>query len=352
MVRPLQNIRVLDFTRFFAGPFCTMLLGDYGADVIKVESKDGDEQRLQGPPFVGDQSTGFMAVNRNKRSISVDLKQEEGRQIVRKLIQSSDVIVENFKTGTADKLGIGYEDAVKLKRDIIYCSISGYGDIGPNASTPAYDPTIQAFSGFMSMNGIPGGEPVKPGVSICDLLTGVYAFSAIEGALLRREQMEEKEPQRVRTSLFECITTYLTDAAVDYWLTGRERKALGSYHANVAPYGAYKAKDGYIVIGAGHTHMFKRLCEILCFQEYLTDERYMNTGFRYAHREEIKRKLEKELSTQKVAYWVELLQKNGIPSSPVNSIGTALDSEQSVAMGMRVQLEHPLFGAMNLLGPA
>jgi len=352
MTKPLENIRVLDFTRFFAGPYCTMLLGDYGAEVIKIESLKGDEQRLQGPPFVGDQSTGFMAVNRNKKSVAIDLKSEKGKAIIAEMIKVSDVIVENFRTGVADRLGIGFKDAANINPSIIYCSISGYGDKGPNALDPAFDLTVQAFSGFMSINGLPDGEPVKPAVSIGDIMTGVYAFAAIEGAIIKRNNSQEKFPQLLTTSLFECISAFLVDAAVEYKLTGKERKALGSYHANIAPYGAYKAKDGYIAIGAGHTHIFKRLCELLDMKEFLQDETYMDTSIRYKNRFIIKKVLEEKLSVHGVSYWVKVLLDANIPAAPVNSIGKAIDSEQSNVMGMNITLKHELLGEMKLIGPA
>lgn len=329
-----------------------MLLGDYGAEVIKVESITGDEQRKQGPPFVGDQGAGFMAVNRNKKSIAINLKDEKGKELIQKLIKSSDIIVENFRTGVADRLGVGFKDAEKLNPSIIYCSISGYGNKGPNALNPAFDLTVQAFSGFMGINGMPDGEPVKPAISIGDLLTGVYAFGAIQGAIIKRNNEETKSSQLLTTSLFECISAFLTDAAVEYMLTGKERKALGSYHANIAPYGAYKAKDGYITIGAGHNHIFKRLCEILDLKEFLDDERYLDTAYRYSKHSYIKEVLEEKLSTHDCAYWVKTFLEASIPSAEVNSIGKAIDSPQSREMGMNVTLEHEIFGDMKLVGPA
>lgn len=351
MRKPLENILVLDFTRFFAGPYCAQLLGDYGADVVKIESDKGDEQRLQGPPFVGDQATGFMSVNRNKRSIVVDMKNPAGRDLVLELVKKADVLVENFRTGVADRLGIGYDAVSKLNDRIVYCSISGYGDAGPKAHDPAFDLTVQAYSGFMSLNGVPGGDPVKPAISICDLMTGVSAFSGIEGALLLRER-GFKGPQRVKTSLFETISSYLTDSAVEYKLTGYERPALGSFHANIAPYGAFRAKDGYIAVGAGHTHLFKRLCEALGMEELMNREGMLDSGTRSARREEIRVELEKKLQERTVTDWVAFFTENGIPSAPVNSLGTAIDSEQSKAMGMSVTLKHETLGDMKLVGPA
>lgn len=352
MYKPLENIKVLDFTRFFAGPYCAMLLGDYGAEVIKIESPSGDEQRLQGPPFVGDQSTGFMAVNRNKRSVVVDMKNAEGQKLVIDLIKQCDVLVENFRTGVADRLGIGFEAVSKINKRIIYCSISGYGAEGPKANDPAFDLTVQAFSGFMSLNGVPGGEPVKPAISIVDLMTGVYAFAGIEGALLRLSKMPAPEPQLVKTSLFESVSAYLTDAAVEYHLTGRERKAIGSFHDNITPYGAYRAKDGFVVIGAGHNHVFKRLCETIGLDELLQREDMKDSGSRYNIREEVREILEKKLKEKTVTEWVNILTEHGIPAAPVNPIGSALDSEQSRMMGMQVTLKHETLGDMKLVGPA
>ncbi len=285
MERVLDGIRVIDVTRFFAGPYCGMLLGDYGADVIKVESLEGDTQREQGPPFVGkDLSTGFMAANRNKKSIAINLKTEEGKEIILDLIKKADVFIENFRNGVADRMGLGFEALKKINPSIVYCSISGYGSKGPYAENPAFDHTVQAYSGFMSMNGLSGGEPVKPAISIVDMVAGVYAFSGVMSALFKRERSKTKEAQWVKTSLLESITSYFTDAAVTFLLNGTVRGAMGSHHANLAPYGAFKAQDGYLVIGAGHSHIWKKFCELLGMTELLTDLRFSENGPRWENR--------------------------------------------------------------------
>lgn len=351
-MKPLENIRVVDFTRFFAGPYCTQLLGDYGAEVIKIESLTGDEQRLQGPPFVGSQGVGFMAANRNKKAIAVNLKTDEGKAIALKLIEQSDVVVENFRRGVADRLGIGFEAAKKINPNIIYCSISGFGSTGPKALDPAFDLTVQAFSGFMGLNGLPGGEPVKPAVSIGDLMTGVSAFAGIEGAVLRLKNNPDVGAQQVATSLFETLSSYLTDASVLYQLNGQVRGPSGSFHANITPYGAYRASDGYIAIGAGHNHMFKRLCQALDLQEEFPPEYLEDSGARFQNRETIRSVLEKCIASRTVAELTQLLTDNGIPSSPVNTVDKAVDSQQSEATGMKIKLHHDKLGDMHLVGPA
>lgn len=350
--RVLEGIKVLDFTRFFTGPFSTMLLGDYGADVIKIESPKGDTEREQGPPFVGDQSVGFIAVNRNKQSVVLDLKTEEGKRLAQSLIKEADIIVENFKLGVTEKLGIDFKTASRLNPNIIYCEICGYGRTGPHAKDPGFDLTIQAFSGFMSLNGIPDGEPVKPAVSIVDLITGLYAFAGIEAALIIREKDKEKKPQLISTSLLECNISFLVDAAIRYLLDGTERKALGSHHPNIAPYGAFRAADGWLTIGAGHQHIWECFCKIIDVPGLISDKRFLEAKDRIRNHKQLVTILEKELCKKNVNYWVERFLKAGIPSAPVNSIGTALDSQQIKSRDMIINLKHPILGNMRLLGPA
>ncbi len=351
-MKPLENIRVIDFTRFFAGPYCTQYLGDYGAEVIKVESLNGDEQRTQGPPFVGHQGVGFMAVNRNKKSVTLNMKTEEGKRLAKELIRKADVVVENFRNGVAERLGIGFEDCKALNPDIIYCSISGYGANGPKGTDPAFDVTVQAYSGFMSLNGFPDGEPVKPAVSICDLMTSVMAFAGIEGALLRRKNDPSVGAQLVQTSLFETISAYLTDASVRYQLDGSVRRASGSFHANIAPFGAFKAKNGYVAMAAGNDHLFKRFCEVMDMAEEFPEEVLTNSGIRYENRELVRTKLEEHFADYDVDELCKILNAGGIPCSPVNPLDKAIDSEQSEACGMKITLHHEKLGDMHLVGPA
>ena len=234
-----------------------------------------------------------MAANRNKKGIALDLKAEEGRALARELIRRSDVVVENFRNGVAERLGIGFEDARALNPNIIYCSISGFGAAGPKAQDPAFDLTVQAFSGFMGLNGLPGGEPVKPAVSIGDLMTGISAFAGILGAVLRLRNDPGAGAQLVSTSLFESLSSYLTDASVMYQLNGSVRGPSDSFHANIALYGAFRAKDGYVAIGAGHDHIFKRLCAALHLEAEFPAAYGDDSGLRYRRRQEIREILER-----------------------------------------------------------
>lgn len=257
----LSNIRVLDLTRVIAGPYCTMLLGDLGAEVIKVEQPDKGDDCRHWPPFVKGVSTYFLAANRNKKSICLDLHHPEGGAIARALIAKSDVVVENFRPGVMGQFGLDYETLREGHPRLIYCSVTGFGQTGPYRDRAGYDPTVQALGGLMSITGMPGGPPVKPGIPVLDVSVGLYAFSGILGALLHRERTGEG--QRLDRSLLSTQLSILLNAASGYLLAGVVQKAEGNAHPNIAPYQAFRASDGYIVIGAASDKLFQRLCCVL-----------------------------------------------------------------------------------------
>jgi len=348
--KPLSGIRVLDFTRLFAGPFCTMLLGDLGADVVKIEAPDGDPIRHQGPPFHHGHSMSYLAVNRNKRSIVLDFKTAEHKAIAAQLAQAADVIVENFRPGVMDRLGLGYEKVAAGNPRVVYASMSGMGADGPDRDLGAFDLTIQAEGGYMSITGERGGAPIKLGTSAFDLICGQYAMGSIVTALLSRERTGRG--QRLETSLFESEITFLVDAAMEYFLTGRNREKWGSEHAAQAPYQAFQSADGWVVIGAGMQKLFESLLKVLDRLDLLQDPRFADLAGRVQHRSELQQILKAELAKHGTASLIERLRAEGVPCAPVNNMAQVFNHRQALHRGMVQHVEHPDYGRIPVVGPA
>jgi len=348
--KPMSGIRVLDLTRLFAGPFCTMLLGDLGADVVKIEAPEGDPIRHQGPPFHHGHSMSYLAVNRNKRSIVLDFKTAEHKAIARQLAQSADVIVENFRPGVMDRLGLGYDAVAAANPRVVYASMSGMGADGPDRDLGAFDLTIQAEGGYMSITGERGGAPIKLGTSAFDLICGQYAMGAIVTALLDRERTGRG--QRLETSLFESEITFLVDAAMEYFLTGRNREKWGSEHAAQAPYQAFQSADGWVVIGAGMQRLFESLLKVLGRRDLLQDPRFANLAGRVQHRQELQQILKPELAQHSTASLIERLRAEGVPCAPVNNMEQVFHHRQALHRGMVQQVEHADYGRIPVIGPA
>ncbi len=348
--KPLTGIRVLDFTRLFAGPFCTMLLGDLGADVVKIEAPDGDPIRHQGPPFHNGHSMSYLAVNRNKRSVVLDFKAAENRALATQLAHTADVIVENFRPGVMDRLGLGYEAIAANNPKVVYAAMSGMGADGPDCDLGAFDLTIQAEGGYMSITGERGGAPIKLGTSAFDLICGQYAMGAIVTALFARERTGRG--QRLETSLFESEITFLVDAAMEYFLTGRNREKWGSEHAAQAPYQAFKSADGWIVIGAGMQKLFESLLSVLNRRDLLDDPRFANLAARVQHRTELQEILGPELKRHGTASLIERLREQGVPCAPVNNMEQVFTHRQALHRGMVQHVEHHDYGRIPVVGPA
>ena len=280
--KPLNGIKVVDFTRMFAGPFCTMLLADLGADVVKIELPDGDPIRHQGPPFYDRESMSFLAVNRNKRSIVLNAKQPEDLEIIHRLVDQADVIVENFLPGVMDRMGLSYAEVSQKKPQLIYASMSGMGANGPLRDKKAFDLTVQAEAGFMSLTGEPGGQPIKLGTSVFDLVCGQYATSAIVTALYQRTQ--SGRGCLIETSLFEGLVSFLVDAGMEWLLMNNLRAKWGSEHASTVPYKAFKAKDGWIVIGAAVQRLYEAFVKVIGREDLATDPRFATLKGRVSNR--------------------------------------------------------------------
>ncbi len=346
----LTDIRVIDLSRVLAGPYCTQLLADYGADVIKVEQPGvGDGTRGWGPPWVGDQSAYFLAANRNKRSLTLNLKSEDGRSILHKLITTADVLIENFKVGTTKKLGIDYDTLKKLNPRLIYCSISGYGQDGPSRNLPGYDFIIQAQGGIMSITGPADGEPHKVGVAIADITAGLFAANAILTAFHAREK--SGQGQFIDVALFDTQLAWLANVAHNYFATGEAPQRYGNAHANIVPYQTFATQDGFIAIGVGTDGQFKRLCTAGKRIDLWQDNRFQHNKGRVTYRDELIPQLEEMFSRRETAVWLKICQENNIPAGPINDIPTALNDPQAQARDMVQTINHPTAGEIELLGP-
>jgi crotonobetainyl-CoA:carnitine CoA-transferase CaiB-like acyl-CoA transferase len=318
---PLEGLLVADFSRVLAGPFATMLLGDLGADVVKVEHPTGgDETRGWGPPWYGDHSTYYLAVNRNKRSVALDLKTDAGRRAARALATRADVLVENFKAGAAERLGLPFEEVARDNPGLVWCSISGFGR-GPGAELPGYDFLVQAMSGLMSITGPARGEPTKVGVALVDVLTGLYAFGGVLAALVERDRTGRG--QRVEVSLLGSALASLVNQASSYLCTGRPPRAMGNRHPSITPYETLATADRPLVVAVGNDGQFARLCRVLGLPEAATDPRFATNADRVANRDALAELLERALAARGAADWVAALSEAGVPCGLVNDVGEA-----------------------------
>lgn len=347
----LSGIRVLDFTRVVAGPYCTMLLGDLGAEIVKVEQPgQGDDTRSWGPPFVEDESAYFLSVNRNKKSVCLDLSNEQDLQVAHRLMARSDVVIENFRSGIMERFGLGYEDWRERRSGLIYCSISGYGRTGPYKDRAGYDVIVSAMGGLMGITGSPDGAPVKTGVALTDVITGLNAFSGILAALYHREHTGQG--QRVDVSLLSAELAALINGASNYLVSGQVLTPQGSAHGSIVPYQAFRAADGYIVIGAANDRLFQRLCQALDHPAWATDERFLTNATRVQNRDILIPLIEEVLKTQTVAYWEPRLAEAGVAVAPVNRMDQVFRDPQVVHSQQVVTITHPTAGDISLVGPA
>jgi formyl-CoA transferase len=355
-MRPLDNIRVLDISRALAGPYCTMMLGDLGADVIKIERpSSGDESRGWGPPFVGQpygpyrgESAYFLAANRNKRSLTVNLQTPEGQEIIRRLATISDVLVENYRTGDLDRLGLGYADLHALNPRLIYCSISGYGRSGPYAERPGYDAIIQAEGGMMSLTGPVEGPPSRVGIPIIDITAGMFAATAILAALRARDL--SGEGQLVDVSLFDSHIALLTNAAANYLVGGDPPRRVGNAHPNIAPYEVFTARDGWFMMGAANERQWQTLCEIINRPDLKDDSRFASNPQRVANRGALTEELNHVFSQRNVQEWLDELTRAGLPCAPINTLPQVFAHPQTQARQMVLEAEHPTAGTIRLTG--
>ena len=349
MSTALEGIKVIDLTSVLAGPFCTMMLGDAGADVIMVESPTGDQARTWGPPFWGDQGAEFLAVNRNKRSIVLDLKTAEARAVLFDLCKTADVFVENYRRGVPERLGIDYESIRKVNPRLIYCSISGFGDSGPRREQAAYDSVMQAFVGIMHMTGAPGTPPTRASVSVCDMGAAMYANQAILLALLARARTGRG--QRVEASLFESQIAWLAFRAVGYFATGKVPGGkLGSASAHLAPYQVYSTADGDLMVAALNNGLYIKLVVAMGLPELAEAPDYLTNASRVKHRDALNAILMARFATLGTVEWVKRLADAGVPCSRINTVEDVLLDPQTAARDMIMDLEHPTLGPIKVPG--
>ena len=345
----LTGLRVIDLSRVLAGPLCTQTLGDLGADVIKVERPgEGDDTRNWGPPYAGPLSAYFMGVNRNKRSLTLDLSGEEGRRVLERLIRAADIVVDNFKRGTLERWGFDDDWFETEASGVIRCSITGYGSTGPKADTPGYDFILQAETGLMAITGEVDGSPMKLGVAIVDICTGMQATIAILAALEARRRTGRG--QRCEVNLHDTGLHILANVAANHLVSGDEPGRYGNGHPNIVPYRTYPAADGDLAVAVGNDRQFQALSGVLGHPEWAGEPRYATNPERVRNRDEVDRMVGEIIARKNRAEWVQILESAGIPAGPINRVSEALSSPQTAARGMVMELEHSAAGTLRTLG--
>ena len=346
---PLSGMVVLDLTQILAGPTCTMVLADMGADVIKVEKPNGgDDNRRMAPPFIKDWSAGFLAVNRNKRSLALDLRNEEGRNVFLRLVEGADAVVENFRPGVMERLGLGYEALKALKPRLVYCTISGFGSTGPARNRGGFDLVAQGVSGLMSITGHPNSPPAKVGVPITDLTAGLFGANGIMAAYIHA--LKTGQGQMVDTSLMEAGIAYTVWESSVYFADGEIPGPLGSAHRTSAPYQALRTRDGYLNLGAATQPTWEQLCRAIGREDLMDDDRFRNPWDRKAREEELASLLEETFSTRDTGDWLELLDSAGVVAGPIYNMEQVYHDPQVLAREMLVDYEDPELGTIRNIG--
>jgi len=346
---PLDGIRVLDLTRVLAGPYCTMFLGDLGAEVVKVEQPGvGDDTRGWGPPFAGGESAYFLCVNRNKKSVTVDLKSKEGVALLRRLAERADVLIENFRPGTMDRLGLGEKKLRAINPKLIYASLSGFGADGPMSDAPGYDLIVQAWGGLMSITGQPDGDPTKVGVAIIDLVAGLMLGKSIAAALFAREKLGVG--QKIDTSLLEAEVACLINVGSNYLVEGSIPRRWGNAHPSIVPYQTFKTADGYLVIGVASEGIWQRFCQAIGRAEWANDSRFEKNSNRVENRSLLIGLLAEIFLGRSTDQWLQLLNEAEVPCAPVQTVDQVFKAPQVLHREMLVQVEHPTAGTVRMAG--
>lgn len=344
----LSDITIIDLTRILSGPFCTMYFADMGANVIKVEPPGGDDTRTWGPPFIEGESAYFLSINRNKRSIVLDLKSDQGKSVLRRLIAKADVVVENFRPGTLERLGFGFEELKRINPRIILASISGFGQTGRYRDEPGYDVIAQGMGGLMSVTGEPDGPPVKPGFSLADVGAGMWAIIGILTALHHRDRTGE--PQWVDASLLETMISMQTYIAGNFFASGKNPRPLGSAHPNICPYQAFPASDGYFNLAVGNDKMWRQCCEAIGEPQWAEDERFRTNPDRVVNRDVLIPMLEQKFRQRTVREWVDLFRSIRIPCGPIYRLSELYDDPYVIEREMVKTVEHPTAGTVKTVG--
>ncbi|XP_056593773.1 succinate--hydroxymethylglutarate CoA-transferase isoform X3 [Triplophysa dalaica] len=382
-MKPLDGVKVLDLTRVLAGPFATMILGDLGAEVIKVERPgSGDDTRAWGPPFVGEESAYFLSVNRNKKSIAVNLKDPNGAKLVTELAKVCDILVENYLPGKLNEMGLGYEDLREVAPQLIYCSISGYGQTGPESHKPGYDSIASAVSGMMHITGPEDGDPVRPGLAMTDLATGLYTHGAVMAALLQRQRTGRG--LHIDCNLLSSQVACLTHIAANYLNAGKEARRWGTAHESIVPYQifkdgiskvraravewrrgliciftilhilneGFKTKDGFMIVAAGNNQQFMKVCKVLSLNDLADSPKYKSNTLRVEHRKELLQILSERFMEETTREWLRRFEGTGVPCGSINNIQQVFSSSQVAHNGLILEVDHPTSGRIAVPGPA
>ncbi|MFH0866020.1 MAG: CaiB/BaiF CoA-transferase family protein [Bacteroidota bacterium] len=348
MAKPLENIKVLDLTRVLAGPFCTMILNDLGAYVLKVEMPaTGDDARAFGP-FKNEQSLYFVSINCGKESISLNLKKEKGKHILKELVKKFDVIIENYRPGTMEKLGLGYDDLKKINPRIIYAASSGFGHSGPDSQKPAYDILAQAMGGIMSITGWPDSQPTRVGMSLGDITASLYTAIGINAALYQRTITGEG--QKIDVSMLDCQVSILENALARYQVDGKSPEPIGNRHPTITPFQAFKAKDNYLVIALGNDNLWETFCNAVNRKDLITDSRFETNGLRTQNVKELEQILAEIIIQNNTQEWFEIFEKIQIPYSPINTIDKVMENRQVLSRNMIVEVEDKKAGSVKIAG--
>lgn len=349
---PLSGITVIDLTRVLAGPYCTMMLADMGARVIKVETPNGGDDARHFGPFVdtpdGGKSAYFMSLNRGKESIALDLKNEDDKATLENLLKTADVLVENYRPGTMEKLGFGWDRVHTAYPNLIYAAASGFGHTGPYSKRPAYDLVVQGMGGVMSLTGQPGGDPTRVGTSVGDITAGLFTAVGINAALYHRQN--SGEGMKIDVAMLDCQVAILENAIARYAATGEIPGPIGARHPSITPFDAFKAEDGYLIIAAGNDGLFGKLCTALGQPELADNPLFHNNAKRSEHQAALKDEVEQALAKHPVAHWLGILESAGVPCGPINDVGQVLSDPQVNARNMVVTATDPVAGALTMAG--
>ncbi len=346
--QPLDGVRVLDLTRVLAGPYCTMVLADLGAEVVKVEAPGRGDDARQFGPFVGDESAYFMSLNRNKRSITLDLKSDRGRAVLLELVRAFDVVVENYRGGTMERLGLGYDRLRAANPRIVYAAVSGFGHTGPYREKPAYDVVVQGMGGLMSITGQPDGPPTRVGASVGDITAGLFTAIGILAALRRRDRTGEGG--KVDVSMLDCQVAILENAIARYRVTGEVPRRIGNRHPSITPFTAVPTADGYVVVAIGNDKLWTAFCDLVARPDLRHDPRFATNQSRTEHWSELEPALEEIFGARTTDQWLEALEPAGIPCGPINTVDRVLADPQVRERGMVVEMAHPTAGRLEMAG--
>lgn len=347
MKQPLEDIKVLDLSRVYAGPGGSMIVGDLGAEVIRIESPEGTDSMRDWIPFVESESTYYMCANRNKRSITLNLKHESGKELFLKMVEDADVVLENFITGTLQRMGLGYDELKVVNPGIILCSVTGYGQTGPFKAEPGFDPVIQAIGGMMDVTGHPEGEPTRVGVPVVDIMTSQYVAISILSAIRLRDHTGQG--QHIDISLLDVQVSSLANVASSYLNTGSISTRKGNSHSYIVPYQVFKCKDRPLMVCAGNDRLYRKLCNVLGHPEWGEDEKYKTNNKRIENREELTQKIQDIFKGKTAEEWFELLSESGVPSGPVNNIEQVFNHPQVKARNSVEDIPHPTLGNIKMV---